>query len=715
MPKFTTIPGRLLADEIITVVNAMTWGQIKKPIDVKFSGDSARTDGHSYIALPNLAPAQLYDIQAARILRGYANHETDHVLFSETAALPDFVSTRISRAIAAADKARRPLNSPAQRAELGVSESDFTRFKLWKDIENAAEDWRIEKEGKAPFPGSFINISATRDHVVSREARLMANGQLSGRNPAEMIGTIITWRGAIETGYPCAALARNNIDAARAEYADAIKAVDDAWSALEACRNHREIMAAALKIADAALEAMVAPPSPRPDRPSQQTGTPKRGQNPGSTGRPSSAQGSSPGQGPALEPTSGPDPGPSGQAAHSDNSQADNPSPETSDAAGDPADMPASQIQKPKRAGADAPDPDPSSADPRRGPSSPPSFSPPSATPKLDPDSIPDDTLDISDILDVIAKATRAAGASAGQSGPTKIVRSNQTDLPGYLSMLASAGLAASGAGRALRTLLMSRSRRFIRRGLEDGDLDTSAITSLATGDPDIYERRSEIRAERAAVFLLLDHSISMRSPVAETTPPSASPRPFHAPPATVPSPPVPPSSPSTPTTPQEIETKTRIQVLTEAAATLLNAVASRREIATAIATYTTQGHNLFTIVSPFGAPASAAKAALGAILSDTVYGGTPTGQALVETLSLIATRPEPRKIVFLITDGEAADPKLAIEAVRALSSRGVIVCGIGVGPSAPKMPIPGWITLKDISELPTQLITAASAVLAPQ
>ena len=60
-------------------------------------------------------------------------------------------------------------------------------------------------------------------------------------------------------------------------------------------------------------------------------------------------------------------------------------------------------------------------------------------------------------------------------------------------------------------------------------------------------------------------------------------------------------------------------------------------------------------------------------------FGGTPTGEAIQSVTSLLMTRGEPRKLLFVVTDGEPnsiSDTKTAIEEAQAL---GVKVFGIGI------------------------------------
>ena len=95
-------------------------------------------------------------------------------------------------------------------------------------------------------------------------------------------------------------------------------------------------------------------------------------------------------------------------------------------------------------------------------------------------------------------------------------------------------------------------------------------------------------------------------------------------------------------------------------------------------------------------------------------FGGTPSDIGLLETLRVIKLRPEERKIIVFVTDGEPNSPALTLEAARAIQKSGVLLIGIGIGKQAPKMDIPGWIRIADIDDLPTELLGIVSAILNP-
>jgi hypothetical protein len=61
-------------------------------------------------------------------------------------------------------------------------------------------------------------------------------------------------------------------------------------------------------------------------------------------------------------------------------------------------------------------------------------------------------------------------------------------------------------------------------------------------------------------------------------------------------------------------------------------------------------------------------------------FGGTPTGEAIQSATSLLMTRGEPRKLLFVVTDGESNSILDTITAIEEAQALGVKVFGIGIG-----------------------------------
>ena len=105
-------------------------------------------------------------------------------------------------------------------------------------------------------------------------------------------------------------------------------------------------------------------------------------------------------------------------------------------------------------------------------------------------------------------------------------------------------------------------------------------------------------------------------------------------------------------------------------------------------------------------------KSSIGAILDNKVYGGTPTHYGLLEAHAMIRKRPEPVKVIFLLTDGEAGDPEAAHAAAETILRAKIHLIGMGIGPDATPMKIPGWVSVPDVAALPSALTTAVNSTL---
>lgn len=81
--------------------------------------------------------------------------------------------------------------------------------------------------------------------------------------------------------------------------------------------------------------------------------------------------------------------------------------------------------------------------------------------------------------------------------------------------------------------------------------------------------------------------------------------------------------------------------------------------------------------------------------------GGTPTGTAMSTALRSIVLRPEAKKILFVLTDGEANNGFEVSESIRIAKACGVQVVGIGIGTGMLEgFEDTGFVSVRDISEL---------------
>ncbi|HPG02179.1 MAG TPA: hypothetical protein PLB34_03820, partial [Rhodoblastus sp.] len=232
-PIEKTIPGYILRGEIESTISALTGAKIP----VEFAGAQAYVAYTTpaavpTIRIPELSSTEQYPESKALVLRGYSNHECAHVLYSEIPYVWTFAKRKLSAVlgkILGAPNSREKIDTPEQRAALGIDEKEYWIWRTSQYIDNTIEDWRIERAIKRAYPGSFLNIAKTRLHVNERQA-----AELAGVTEMPMpnaLGAMITWAGCIDNAYPCAAIAKANLDRASALCPDGRQMLDAYWPA----------------------------------------------------------------------------------------------------------------------------------------------------------------------------------------------------------------------------------------------------------------------------------------------------------------------------------------------------------------------------------------------------------------------------------------------------------------------------------------------------
>ena len=81
-------------------------------------------------------------------------------------------------------------------------------------------------------------------------------------------------------------------------------------------------------------------------------------------------------------------------------------------------------------------------------------------------------------------------------------------------------------------------------------------------------------------------------------------------------------------------------------------------------------------------------------------HGSTPLTEALWWVLGMLSTRPEHRKVIFVVTDGYPDDPETAKDTITVAQRMGMNVLGIGIDAPAISSIIPCAETITDIREL---------------
>lgn len=621
----STIPGYILRREIVSTLFAM--GDCR--FNMVFKGCEAFTDGTT-IVLPAIWPQSQYSDTDAKILRGYGNHEVFHPLYSTLAARLPWIEKAIGAPAAEMDKAQ-----------------DY-RLRLFIKTENCAEDYRIERVGGQASPGSHVNIGYTRNHIVARELKELQSRDSS--IPPRLIPNVhqaLTWFGTVANGYPCAPTAQLAIEFMR-DHVDreAIDIVEHYWPLITRCGTNPDIYPIALHLSDLLIRLTRERLSKDRDR-----AAPPADAGPSPTGRENSS------------------PIPAERA---------NPSSDLGSAG------PSARLSKPSNSRLPPED-----------------FASNAAADRLD---VP--LLDISDVvaritdrtrLDIRAYQQAVADAKASGTLPRHYRRAfsqpviiatdpgESADNEAFRLTMDSASRDAATLSTAVRSLLLSRQKKVVRRNRLEGDLDDQNIMGIAMGEPNVFCRIHRQVGTSAAVQFMLDLSRSMMSTEADPDQSRATGK----------------------------RTPTRLDILLQATGATIEAIGHQRQIDVAIDSFTTDDELNPTIVrhKQFGEPPSRMRPAVGSVLRRQ-RGGTPTAEAILEGAYQLFRLPHAKKVLILITDGQANDPIAADEAAQVAISSGIHLIGIGIGADAPALPIPGWLTINHVSDLPTQLLEAVRQFL---
>ena len=158
--KKRTILGVDLRRLIVGTIRSLARGA---DIRVQFKGTRAYTNGRT-VVLPKIRDLAEIAYEKARALIGYAIHELGHILFTDW--------TEVQRAM--------------------------THGKLVKKFENCIEDYRIERELVREFPGSKEDLTALRVRIHPRLSDL-TQGWL--RDPRACGPIALTWTGSRLNGF----------------------------------------------------------------------------------------------------------------------------------------------------------------------------------------------------------------------------------------------------------------------------------------------------------------------------------------------------------------------------------------------------------------------------------------------------------------------------------------------------------------------------------
>ncbi len=700
MPSPQTILGYTLKREIGITITAITG----RGCEVIFQGDGAYTNGHT-ISLPATDDASLYEIAAANVVRGYGQHEGAHHLYT-----PFDEVYRLRNETAGCDltdeNVVKGLKSKPRSREWHALVLET--FNFW----NASEDWRIEHHQMRDWPGTRINIDATRSKVNRDDIKRNLERPECLLSPFETASALLTWMNAVENGYSCADLARQSIEIARQVNPTLVEIVEPYWPAMIATADLSDLDATrviwrnAQSLCETLIQVYLKDQPPPPKKPPSPPPPDAKGQ--GSRGPTPEDEGAS---GPSTKKTS--------DNAESESKGADSPSENVAsqkdhDAGEDQqAGTPDTNVGNPNAS--DHRKPGDSKADVSKD--EPPKDASPGVGDGDDTDQSADDAhradalrksrdaakkatiqvrnqLDVTETLKEFAAIAKDVEGQGQRVSKTSIAESifvqprpeGSGSAAEYRATQMAIATVTSALSGAMRTLVIARDRRRTRYNREDGDLDMTNILGMAMREVDIYQHTKVYPGNNTAISFLLDISASMQ----EATGYSA---------------------------------KTRITIAIESLVALLEALGPARRVSTRFEAYTThtpqknKGHKpVCRVLKNFNDSPTMAKLEISRLQRDLKdrslrMGGTPTGELMLEGWQALRQRPEDKRVMFLITDGEPDDKGLANRAAQAIKAQGGIVIGIGVG-GTPLFTLDTWILVPRIEELPVKMLGAIRTIV---
>ena len=690
-----------------------------------FKGDQARTDNRT-IVLPELDATTCYDPRSARLLKAYAYHEAAHCRYTDWKALE--ANSRAARSLAP-----------------GTAGQSLQALQGW--MANVFDDCAIERLLREEFPGTYVPLDALRAHTAqARAGELAASGEGPPMEPAMAAQLAMMAVANLSNDWGSAPDDRAALGAVRGLY-PRISALVEGWEpALRGLATSTEAIDFALASLPALAEALAAERDSLPDpaTPEDAQPGPGRGDGAGEAGsKPSDApsgdaggQGGAPGptpgdgEGAAVEdppqdspeapaqgagdPPAGTDGGPEptgdaepGEAPGSDGSPQGEPDGPCDDAKkslpaeGDGDEGEASQSGD----GAAAEDGPSGPSGPPPAPAGSPSAEAPEEKPASGTGSIagPGDSaapagaatirqgalealgqavpgqLEASPTDASAAAASIAATTEAGRRGRrghgaplaapailsfhvreathanplyAALADNSDADFPDDRSTLDAADPDEALVAREMRRMLIGQSNDRIRRYCEEGELDVDDVAGLATGASGVFMVRTAATMVDTALLMVIDASAS---------------------------------------------TSAITGTLSRIAFRIAGLETSTPRLRTAIVTYTTARQSprrddevpLVLRLKDFSEHMTAARRNFGKwTLARRIMRATPTAEGMLAGARLLEARPESKKVMMVVTDGEANDPEAVGEVVRHLRARRIEPCVLEIGNHrAPRTP----------------------------
>lgn len=649
--------GYSIKREIQITTAAITGRRLR----ISYSGDGAWTT-RTEMRLPTIHDAQLYPLDEVLVLRGYADHEADHHRYTPFDVIDALQAQTLG--ISLSDK------EAAAKLDRRTRVRNVTAFNIW----NAAEDWRIERNGMRDLPGTRKNLDATRAHVLRRERGIFDDDIARMDDPYAMASAAFTWLNACENGYTSGAIASRLLSILEAQNPFVHELATTRWptilaaGALDDAGANREIYRVALEVCDAIMD-RYPPDDQEPHKPEPQPPGPGGASCPGT---PANSGSGSAEDAPENEQSA---PGASGDAG--DGSGPANPSGQGSDVTADAAEGNSRNASDDAReqaiqAAARAHEPEAKCQ------------------------------LDISDVAEAIAKITQNMpdGGASASSYPLadEVVRHAHTPgkagLEQYLSVKGEITGVATTLSGAMRALVIARDNRKFRPNREDGDLDMGNIAGLALGARDIYEQTRISRANNTSIDFLLDISYSMKAVVKRQDDDAQA------------------------STRQKKHR--RIDLLMQSLIALTEALGPARNVRTRYLGFTGGMESVdLHLIKNYQQGLQDTKHSIDLMIDNLNrnlidMGGTPTGQAMLDAWSVQRERRDDKKIQIILTDGEPDHENIALaeQAAQAIKADGGHAIGIAIGGREPQFRMEKWVLVPDIESLPTAILGSLKTLL---
>ena len=236
-----------------------------------------------------------------------------------------------------------------------------------------------------------------------------------------------------------------------------------------------------------------------------------------------------------------------------------------------------------------------------------------------------------------------------------------------YTALRQSAAGTISTTARTIRRLLASQDKNGTIRNRRDGQFDIRNMGAIIRQTGTCYKRSFEQKGTETLLVTLVDFSGSMLSAW-----PASKPVPIK---------------------------------LAMTGALAIEEATKNTSINTAIYSYGGCSPTVNLAIFKEGKQnASKTKKAIGSY-PNAPSGSTPTGEAMAAVLSRIENSPEERKVLLVLTDGDADDMELCKSVVDVYLRRGIEIIAIGISSDTVKNWAPTYHVINDVAQLPQALL----------